>query len=144
MEISAPGPVISEADIVVLENRLGVRFPSRYRDFLLQHNGGQPTPDIIDIADAPGTPTDVQVFFGIERPVESSDISWNVQLLLERCPNLRAIPIGCDSGGNLFCLRIEGESAGMIVYCDLDSSDCDIYHVAHDFDEFLSLIRSFD
>jgi hypothetical protein len=113
------------------------------QDFLLEFNGGTPTPDTVDVPDAPGTPTDVQVFFGIGRSVESSNLSWNLSQIAERCPGRRVLPIACDSGGNLFALKIERGVTAEVVYCDLDSSECTFYPVAPSFGEFIRRIRTY-
>ena len=103
-----------------------------------------PIPDTVDVSGAPGTPTDVQVFFGIARPVESSDLSWNLSLLSERCVDFPALPIACNSGGNLFCLKIERGVATEVIYCDLDDPDCVSYAVAPSFEEFIAKLRPFE
>jgi cell wall assembly regulator SMI1 len=144
MLIENVGPKIEARDIAALEAELGADLPDSYREFLLLYNGGAPTPDTVDVSGAPGTPTDVQVFFGIARPVESSDVSWNLSLLSERCVGFRALPIACDSGGNLFCLKIERGVATEVIYCDLDDPDCVSYAVAPSFEEFIAKLRPFE
>jgi hypothetical protein len=55
------------------------------------------------------------------------------------------VPIGCDSGGNLFVLS--RRDAGAVSYLDLEAVYGDLeaaapeYLVAADFDEFLSRLR---
>ncbi|MEX8505370.1 SMI1/KNR4 family protein [Leptothrix ochracea] len=144
MLIENAGPNIGASDIAPIEAELGVVLPDSYRQFLINSNGGAPTPDTIDVPGALGSPTDVQVFFGIGRSVESSDLGWNLALVRERCPSLQALPIACDSGGNLFCLKFERDAAAKVVYCDLDDPDCSTYEVAASFDEFVGKIRAFE
>lgn len=144
MLIDNVGPKIGALDIVPIEVELGAVLPDAYRQFLLRSNGGTPTPDTIDVPGADGSPTDVQVFFGIGRSVESSDLTWNLALVAERCPGLRALPIACDSGGNLFCLKFERDAAAKVIYCDLGDPDCAPYEVAASFDEFVAKIRPFE
>jgi len=143
MEINNRGPRISPADIAALEAKLNAKLPSTYREFLSLYNGGDPTPDIVDVPDAPGMPTDVQVFFGVGRSIESSDLSWNLAMISERCHTNRVLPIACDSGGNLFCLAVEHGLATAVVYCDLDGTDCAFYPVAPSFDAFVAKLRVF-
>lgn len=144
MLIENVGPKIGALDIAPIEAELGAVLPDSYRQFLLRCNGGAPTPDTIDVPGADGSPTDVQVFFGIGRSVESSDLAWNLALVAERCPGLHALPIACDSGGNLFCLKFERDAAAKVIYCDLDDPDCANYEVAASFDEFVAKIRPFE
>lgn len=143
MIIENAGPKISTQEVDAIEAELGGRLSPSYRDFLLRYNGGAPTPDTVDVRDAPGTPTDVQVFFGIGR-VGSSDLIWNLELIAERCPGHDVLPIACDSGGNLFCLKVVQGIAMEVVYCDLEAENCAFYTVAPGFDEFLQQIRSFE
>lgn len=144
MLIENPGPKITASDIASIEAKLGAVLPVSYRQFLLHSNGGAPTPDTIDVPGADGSPTDVQVFFGIGRSVESSDLAWNLVLAGERCAGLHVLPIACDSGGNLFCLQFERDDAVKVIYCDLQDPDCVTYEVAATFDEFIAKIRPFE
>lgn len=141
MIIDSTGPKIDLKDIINIEARLGATLPDSYRNFLLHHNGGTPTPDTVDISGLPNTPTDVQVFFGIGRAVESSNLSWNLDLIKERHAITSALPIACDSGGNIFFLRIQPDATDEVIYCDFDAQDCTIYDVAPSFNEFIAKLR---
>lgn len=142
--VNNPGPPLTERDVAELETSLGFPMPASYRQFLLANNGGTPVPDCIDV---PGFgETDVQVFFGIGRIVESSSISWNLDTLRERLSG-RLVPIACDSGGNVFCLSAREEDGGVILYLDLESvlGDLEVqtptYEVAPSFDRFTANLR---
>ncbi len=137
MHIEQNGPKIGAADIVAIEADLSLQLPDSYREFLLRYNGGVPSPDTIDILGFVGSPTDVQIFFGIRREILSSDLRWNFALLKERC-NVEALPIACDSGGNLFCLLLREGLGTEVIYCDLDASECTPYLVAMTFEDFVS------
>lgn len=141
MLIENAGPRIQPADIAGIEAELGTALPASYRQFLLHKNGGTPTPDVINVPGADWSPTDVQVFFGIGRSEPSSDLAWNLALVVERCPGLHALPIACDSGGNLFCLRVGRDAPAKVIYCDLNDPECATYEVAASFDEFVTMIR---
>jgi SMI1-KNR4 cell-wall len=142
IRIEEPGPSLSEIDVAGLERRVNARLPRTYRLFLVRNNGGVPIPETVDVPGAPGSPTDVQVFFGIGRGVESSDLDWNAQTFLDRIPK-GILPIACDSGGNLFCVGLSDSTAGQIFYCDLERA-AHLYLVAPDFDAFLEKIRPFE
>jgi hypothetical protein len=145
VEISEQGSQsISAAEIAALEGKLGAKLSDSYRRFLMLNNGGRPSPDIIDIEGVPGSPTDVQIFFGIGRNIESSDLSWNLDLIAERYPGHHLLPIACDSGGNLFCLEVSQGIASEVMYCDLNDSCGAFYKVALHFDEFLNKIRAWE
>ena len=141
--INNPGPQIDASRIAEVEAAIGGKLPASYKDFLLKNNGGRPVPDTIDIDRLPGRPTDIQVFFGIERGVETSNLSWNIKFASERLPDHRLLPIACDSGGNIFCLNVLGEFSGGIVYCDLTGAEpVKSYEVAPTFEAFLEKIRT--
>jgi SMI1-KNR4 cell-wall len=135
------GPQINARHIADVEAAIGRELPASYKAFLLKENGGLPTPDTVDIEAAPGSPTDVQVFFGIGRDVKSSDLSWNMDLVRKRWPNLRLLPVACDSGGGLFCLDLFEEFTGGVMYCELSGPHIVCYEVASNFESFLEKIR---
>lgn len=142
IEISGKGPSIDQEAIASLENTLGVALPDAYRRFLLSNNGGTPSPDIIDVNGLPGSPTDVQVFFGIGRTVESSDLFWNLQLLGDLRQGDLILPIARDSGGNLFGLKMSRPEGYPVLYIDISRPQNRPYTVASDFDTFLNKIRA--
>lgn len=138
--ITEEGPKSTESDIISLERELGASLPPDYRKFLLAHNGGLPTPFVIDIEEFIESPTDVQVFFGIGRKIQSSDLRWNRYTFRDRIgPGF--LPIACDSGGSLFCLALSGESRGAIYYVDFAHGKAEVYAVATGIDDMLSKLR---
>ena len=151
IEISNRGRRIAVAEVASLEEDFGAKLPADYLEFLLLNNGGSPTPDTVDIDGMPGSPTDIQVFFGIDRAFESSNLAWNLQVIRDRLPNLDALPIACDSGGNWFCLTAPKAGKTEIVFCDMPGgSFCkvtpgiSVYKVAPDFSAFTNKIRHGD
>jgi cell wall assembly regulator SMI1 len=140
------GPKLAETDIASLEASLGVSLPAEYRNFLRDANGGVPTPDVVDIAEFPGSSTDVQVLFGVRREVETSCIEWNTRTLAQRLGG-DFFPIARDSGGNVFCLSLRPLDNGAVLYCDLEACFADFesepqyYHVAPSFESFLGKLR---
>ncbi len=141
IEISESGYQIGESDITHLESEFGTKLPDAYRRFLLLHNGGVPSPEIIDIAGASWSPTDIQVFFGIGSQIVPDNLSWNLQLIKDRRPDLHILPVACDSGGNLFCLRVSNDGSCEVIYYDMNDRVGTIYEVAPNFDAFLNKIR---
>jgi hypothetical protein len=95
-----------------------------------------------------GSPTDVQVFYGINRAIESSCIEWNLTTLVERLEE-GLIPIAGDSLGSDFCLSVREHDRGAVLFCDLQSvafdyeHDPELYPVAPDFDAFLNKLYEF-
>ena len=143
VSIDKRGRKLSEREIITIETRLGAHLPEMYRQFLWEYNGGVPTPDVIDVDGMPGSPTDVQVFFGIDRLIKSSNIDWNLATFAERIDR-RLLPIACDSGNNLFCISLHGGDRGRVLYCDFTGGDAVTYLVAMDFGLFLESLRTFE
>jgi hypothetical protein len=146
------GRPLSELDIKNFERRLGCCLPKAYRRFLLENNGGRPPlgANGIIIEHLPGGETDVGDFFGIDRPIKSSTIDWNLDMFRGRISN-QLLPIACDSGGNLFCISLSEQDYGSVVYCDFDpgfgchvSNSAIYYPVAPEFDSFLEKIGSLE
>jgi hypothetical protein len=148
--IKDPGPKLSEYDISALEKRIGATLPEGYRRFLLEFNGGIPTPymQVVDVEGLEGGSTDVQVFYGIDDASPSGSIEWHLNTLVERLPE-GLVPIAGDSGGSDFCLSVREHDRGAVVFCDLQSvafdyeHDPEFYPVAPDFDTFLNKMYQF-
>lgn len=146
--ITEAGPQLTEDRVANFEKELGVNLPDQYRKFLLKTNGGVPSPDrdIVDLEGAPRSYTDLQVFYRIGGSVESSELTWNRSTLTERLPD-ELLAIAKDSGGNVFCISLQGPDQGAVLFCDLESVWGDFeatpkfYPVAPDFDSFLAKIR---
>jgi hypothetical protein len=145
--IEEQGPSLTDADAAALEARLGKRLPASYRRFLLANNGGIPVPNTADVPGLHQSPTDVQELFGLGLEIGSSCIDWNIETFVGRLdPHL--LPVGRDSGGNVFCLSLRAADEGAVIYCDLESVYGDygkappLYQVAADFDQFLSSLRA--
>jgi hypothetical protein len=129
------GPDLTDEQLRRFEATHGISLPKGYREFLLRVNGGRPTPDVIDVDGAPAMPTDVQVLFGIDHPMRSSQLGWNRETFADRLEEA-LMPIARDSGGSLFCLVLSGRDGGAVVYWDTNGGGA-VYSVAHSFDEFL-------
>ncbi len=144
-EIQSPGKPLAEEDVAELERLIGRRLPDDYRAFLLANNGGMPVPDAFPIHGFPEEDEgEIQVFFGIGREVESSDLSWNVNTFKERVPpNL--LPIACNSGGDLICLSVSGDDVGAGLFWDsTDERDApgyeNVYKISDTFKGFVESI----
>lgn len=114
---NAHGP-LSLTRLNEFERRTRTRLPEDYRQFLLEHNGGQPEP----------------AFFWIQQPVDGSRV-LRFYALFEGSllPSLNAyagperygipaslLPIADDGLGNLICIGIEAPIYGAILFLDHD------------------------
>ncbi|HEX4505386.1 MAG TPA: SMI1/KNR4 family protein [Alphaproteobacteria bacterium] len=149
IEIANQGDGVTAAGLAALEKEFGAKLPEDYLEFLSLNDGGRPTPGTVDIEGLPGSPTDVQEFFGMHGASGSSNILWNLEVIRDRLPNFHALPIACDSGGSLFCLTPSQAGKSEVVYCDMPGSsfykatqDISVYKVAPDFRSFMNKIRN--
>lgn len=143
MIIQEEGRRLAESEVAAFEKDLGTTLPEGYRQFLLEHNGGRPEPDVIDIEGLPGGSADVQVFFGLGCSIESSNLDWNLAMFRTQFHE-DLLPIACDSGGCIYCISIHGARCGSIVYCDFIESKVTYYSVAPSFEGMLKKLRPFE
>ncbi len=115
----AMGPLDPEA-LTKLEAETGTALPEEYRQFLRQYNGGRPEPSCFDIVWkgqpwAKRFPFDtVDYFFGV-REGKPSDFLVNYRRFRKRVP-ADTVPIGCDPGGNLLLLGVQGAQSGQVFF----------------------------
>ncbi|MBK9262332.1 MAG: SMI1/KNR4 family protein [Polyangiaceae bacterium] len=140
IEMRKPGRALAPADIAAVEDAIGCALPATYRAFLCSTNGGRPMPDTIDIEGAHFRRTDVSVFFGIDRAIESENILWNLDII-DWCKENKLLPIAGDSGANTFMLLLADDGYGRVYYFDAADSPPTPYRVAANFNEFLSKLR---
>lgn len=60
------GRPISEVVLKEYELQIGFKLPKSYRDFLLEYNGGHPSPDFIDLPPEDDWPAQFQHFYGLD------------------------------------------------------------------------------
>ena len=133
---------LTKEDIRTLEQDLSVSLPESYQTFLLRYNGGLPAPDAFPIEGMPKNPYGtIQEFYGIDCPIESSNLKWNYQTFITDSPR-KLFPIACTQGPDQICLCLWGDDAGAVVFWDSyaehsPSSYANVYGVARNFDEFI-------
>lgn len=136
------GPT-DEESIRRLEWNLGYQLPSQYRNFLLQHDGGQPTPDAFDFEDG-STGSVISHFAKVNSLDRSETILDLVLVLRDRIP-VGFLPFGEDAVGNVICLGILPENEGHTYLWDHENeADIDetptmtnMRLIARSFDDFI-------
>jgi SMI1-KNR4 cell-wall len=132
----------SEELVRKLESRVGARLPENYRQFLLQHNGGKPSPGRFTIPRL-GVDGVVHVLFGVDRSRQLDILQW-MRELQDDVPE-GFIPIGNDPGGNMILLDISDSSGGAspVYYWDCEHyypqthHDVNTYLISPSFSEFI-------
>lgn len=126
-------------DIVEFEKVNKVHLPDDYKQFLKDHNGGRPVPNLCK-----PIRSDVQWIYGmVEEPYWAS-LFQHLDIFRHRIPSWY-FPIANDSGGNLYILSLYKDNHGTIAFWDHEletSGDADQYFenmtfVASSFTEFL-------
>lgn len=118
LEMHESEPAIGLADLEILEQALEVKLPEDYQSFLLEHNGGAPSPDAFRYTDGQG---ELQIgtlerFLSVNEG-ESENVLETWLALQGQLPE-NAVPIARDVTGNFLILGVEGEERGQVYYRD--------------------------
>ncbi len=141
-KIENPGKKLKFNDIKNLEKQFNVILPEDYIEFLLQYNGGLPTPNAYYVEGHPEEILGIQVFFGIGREIESSCLDWNYKESRYSIPS-ELFPIGCSDTDDWICFSLQGESKGSVFFWDAMAesekpSYSNVYKIADSFSDFLN------
>jgi len=141
------GP-ISASEIDNLEQRLSIKLPAKYRDFLEEYNGGYPEPDGFLFKDE-SDGSSVDRFFGLHLGMHHN-LEKYLDTYAGRIPK-NLFPIARDPGGNLVVIGLSGDEKNKIYFWDhereADGYEPDmsnVHLVANGFDEFLGLLYEID
>lgn len=134
-----------------IEQKYSCRLPDDYRNFLLENNGGFPTPDCVRFDESgQRTASDVFCFFAIDDKRAWASLEWHHEAYSGRLPK-NTLPIARDSCGNLWLLDVSSDGAGSIFFWDHGSFDTfdetDLRNwprVATSFTEFRDNLGTFD
>lgn len=128
---------VSPDNIEFLEKKIKGNIPIEYKKFLLESNGGRPDVNVsVDILNHPHSPTDLQVFFGINRDIKSENIEWYLENF-SNFTDINILPIACDSGGGVFLINMKDYT---IWYSD-DINTFYLFPVSSNFELFLETIE---
>jgi len=143
-KIDNPGRSISESELNKIASEIGLELPTDYQAFLLKYNGGSPEPDAFPIKEHEEGVGTLQLFFGIDREIESSCLKWNYTEYKDRTPN-SYLPIACSDTNDLICLVLSKNQYGSVVFWDAmgetsKNSLDNVYEVADSFTQLLELL----
>jgi|GEM_PF-793805 len=142
---------LSDDALKAFEQKFACQLPQDYRKFLLQNNGGFPSPDCISFKEAGHeTASDVFCFFTIGDDRKWASIDWHCDTYSGRLPK-DTLPIARDSCGNLWLLAVARESSGSVFFWDhgsyntFDETDLANWpRVAASFEEFYGKLSAYD
>ncbi|MDB6066538.1 MAG: uncharacterized protein JWR26_2746 [Pedosphaera sp.] len=147
IEFKSTNPPIDTGVLETFQYKWGGSLPQCYRDFLLQHNGGRPAKSVFPIVGfSKGSFGSIQVFFGLNTVVETSDLNWAIE---NRIPPFPAglLEIACTDGSDLVCIDTKSENVPVYFLDHRPSWGNGIwrpealYFVAASFSEFLSKLE---
>jgi hypothetical protein len=116
MELRDSYKQITKKDIDVLCGELEIELPNDYVQFLMLHNGGQPSQNHYIKKELDGEISFdffLNVFFGIGGDDASYDIETMYSIYCDRIPE-EILPIGDDGVGNIICLGVEESYYGQV------------------------------
>lgn len=112
---------LTESYLHSFEKERSLKLPSEYREFVLDHNGGFPSPNcVIFEEDGRRTASDVLCFFALNDERSWASVEWHLEILADRLPE-STLPIARDAHGNLWLLSLRKEDTGAVYFWELGS-----------------------
>lgn len=111
--------MLNEKKLVKFEKKIRRKLPEEYREFLLKHNGGNPSKDCFEFK---GEPYFIDYVYGIHNGPEYLTLQWHIKILKNRIPS-SLVPFAGDPGGNLYCIDISDEKKGGIYFWNHETCD---------------------
>lgn len=122
MHVEGSRAPVSDTEIHAFETRFGVVLPDDYKEFLLKHYGGKPTPRRYKTQDGVVESSFIRMLplADIEEPnLALNFMSYNQGHFIPK--NL--MPIGEDPIGNQICLSVAGVDCGTVYPWSYDWED---------------------
>lgn len=137
--IDSNGPCC-EFSLSRFEAAIDCRLPTDYRDFLLAHNGGRPSPDEFRIADRGDLEPVMGVIYLHGLRLHEPGLSLEQHLEADLIPRTTdSIVIGDSTGGCKLLLRIHGRNRGEVAFWDFfysnEKSSDGLWRLASSFGE---------
>jgi hypothetical protein len=107
-------------DLQSFESRYGISLPKEYKQFLLQHNGGKPTPRRYKTRDGRITSSWMWVY-----PLDEMIKDFETLCVGGMIPR-NLLPIGLDPRRNRICISLYGQDQGVVYHWDLDSEEGEV------------------
>ncbi len=111
-----PFGLLSPDRLAEFESKYQLHLPGDYRSFLLQYNGGRPSPSFFWIKPKEDG-SNVDRFYGLYDKLSPSSIETYMES--ERCGIPKAMmPIGDDGTGNFIAMGVRPQNLGNIFFLD--------------------------
>lgn len=150
MKLYDSGKKLTKGSLERFEKMLGFSFPSDYKYFMIENNGGTPEEDLafsfIDVTTNNANNSDLRELFVLYEDENNDNFDdilhiYNSMVSEKLIPPF-FLPIGADSGGNPICMNLSEDEYGSILFCDheLENKDTGFLassKIANSFTEFL-------
>jgi len=139
------GKSLTEKRLVQVEALAGCPCPPDYRRFLLQFNGGKPSPAKFSIPEYDYDVT-VDLFFHVDAAHRSCDLCYCLREFDGDMPE-RFVPIGRNPGGNILLMDLSEDGKSPIFYWDVSnfhpssSDEGNTYQIADSFSDLLDRLH---
>ncbi len=104
--------MLTEIELRDFEMVNNIRLPNDYREFLLEFNGGTPSPNRNETPD-----TIVTYILGMHNGNYYASLYKHIDMFKSRLP-VSTLPIATDAFGNLFIMSLHPEGCGHIYFWD--------------------------
>ena len=112
-------------DIIEVEKRMDLLFPTEFKDFYLQHNGGNPERNKYYKWNKESQ-TRINSFERITKEgTAGPEELYKNMVRLESYLPIGIIPFANDDTGNMFCISARENDYGHIYYCDNENASID-------------------
>lgn len=143
-------PTLTEDALDAFQRKHSYLLPADYREFLLLTNGAFPSPACLPFQEGERqTVSDVFCFFAVEEERAGLSMEWHCHHFQGRLPK-QTLPIGRDSGGNLWLLSLAHDKPGAIYFWDHGSfanfDETELSHwprVAASFQDFVDALTEY-
>ena len=138
---------IKEKDIEYIENKFGLKFPSEYRNFMIETNGGEPIENYLEFDDESAV---ISNFFSYETEIKSDSLEWNGDVLYKKRIPVSLFPIA-DALNDIICIGVKDEFNGKIFLWDsaAESNEeipdfSNIKKIADSWSDFVKMLKEED
>ena len=156
---SKPAGPTDNSQITAFEEHIGHQLPEDYRQFLLEHNGGQPDPDAFTLRMDDWEEENLVMCFFPNRELSLGaveieefeelrtwplhcawdDLRQDLVNLYEKELDEPVLPIGTDGSSNYFCIVLDGDRKGSILFLEHEMAETVL--LGDSFTSFLASLR---
>lgn len=133
----------TDITVVAVEEQIGHRLPSDFRDFIKKYHGARPSHRYFTITSGgKRLPCVVGAFLSLE-PNDIEHLGKIATRLRDQIPST-IVPFACDPGGDMICFDFSGEKPVVVYWQHEEEGDTQFATVSQSFLEFIDLLQDFE